>query len=80
MRPTATRIAPPQRHRDESLIPATVVDIAYRGRRYEHVVDSAYGRVAKIIAREPWARGTVVRLEIDPSECVSFASAVSDGI
>ncbi|MDQ1552194.1 MAG: iron(III) transport system ATP-binding protein [Actinomycetota bacterium] len=78
MRPTATRIAPLELHRDESLIPATVVDIAYRGRRYEHVVDSAHGRIAKIISREPWARGTQVRLQIDPSECISFASSASE--
>ncbi len=75
MRPTATRIAPIEQFDDEALIPATVVDIAYRGRRYEHVVDCEYGRIAKIIAREPCQRGSVVRLQIDPRECVAFARA-----
>jgi ABC-type Fe3+/spermidine/putrescine transport system ATPase subunit len=78
MRPTATRIVAAKDTKsgeDAALIPATVVDIAYRGRRYEHVVDSAYGRIAKVISREPWQRGSAVQLRIDPTECLAFAAA-----
>jgi iron(III) transport system ATP-binding protein len=80
MRPTATKIAGPDTRNDDPNIPATVVDIAYRGRRYEHVVDCAYGRIAKVIAREPWPRGSAVRLQIDPIECIAFATSATSEI
>ncbi len=53
-------------------IPGVVLDVAYRGRGYEHVVESDLGVISSIFSSESVARGTRVNIEIDPQGCMAF--------
>jgi iron(III) transport system ATP-binding protein len=55
-------------------IEAIVIDVAYRGRGYDHVVECAYGRLVSVFDVQPWARGTRCLLRIDPDGCLAFPS------
>jgi hypothetical protein len=49
-----------------------VVDVAYRGRGYDHVVSCGGALLTAVFAARPRARGTVVRLALDPVGCMAF--------
>ncbi|QMU71085.1 ABC transporter ATP-binding protein [Streptacidiphilus sp. P02-A3a] len=52
----------------------TVVDTAYRGRGYDHVVELPGGvRLTGVFDRDPHPRGTRVHLLLDPDGCFAFA-------
>ena len=78
IRPTASRLL--RRPADWSTsvsespedIEATIVDVAYRGRGYDHVVDCAYGRLVGVFDVQAWPRGTQCLLRIDPDGCLAF--------
>lgn len=56
-----------------SVVPATVSDVAFRGRGYDHVVEISGGhRLTGIF--HPWRieRATRVSLRIDPAGCIAF--------
>ena len=76
IRPTATRLVPRgANHADDAdpeLIPATVADVAYRGRGYDHVVDCRYGRLTSVYDPRPWRRGADCMIRIDPDGCMAF--------
>jgi iron(III) transport system ATP-binding protein len=74
IRPTATSIVPPDGPRSEA-IQGTIVDVAYRGRGYEHVVECAYGRLTSVFDVRPWTRGTHCAIVIDPDGCIAFPTA-----
>ena len=80
IRPTASRLAAmPNGWRHDELgasedIEAVVVDVAYRGRGYDHVVDCAYGRLVSVFDVRAWPRGTRCLLRIDPDGCRAFPS------
>jgi ABC-type Fe3+/spermidine/putrescine transport system ATPase subunit len=54
------------------LIPAVVLDVAYRGRGYEHVVECRYGVLGGVFDTRPWSRGMHCSVRIDPSGCIAF--------
>jgi iron(III) transport system ATP-binding protein len=59
-------------HQDGELA-GTVVDTAYRGRGYDHVVELLGGtRLAAVFDRRPQPRGSQVRLALDPEGCFAF--------
>jgi iron(III) transport system ATP-binding protein len=76
IRPTATRLVPvgagPSRQDVHSSIPGRVIDIAFRGRGYEHVVETPYGRLSSVFDESPWGRGTPCALALDPNGCLAF--------
>ncbi|AMM19380.1 hypothetical protein AX769_03570 [Frondihabitans sp. PAMC 28766] len=76
IRPTATRLVTPGAvtagQGDRPTIPGRVIDIAYRGRGYEHVVETAYGRLSSVFDETPWGRGTACGLALDPNGCLAF--------
>ena len=72
IRPTATRLTEPSETTD---IRGVVVDVAYRGRGYEHVVQCAYGRLSSVFDVTPWARGRECAVTIDPDGCIAFPRA-----
>jgi hypothetical protein len=80
IRPTASRLIPmPNGWRGHELetgedIEAAVVDVAYRGRGYDHVVDCAYGRLVSVFDVRAWPLGTRCLLRIDPDGCRAFPS------
>jgi ABC-type Fe3+/spermidine/putrescine transport system ATPase subunit len=80
IRPTASRLVPMpngwSRHGPAASedIEAIVVDVAYRGRGYDHVVDCDYGRLVSVFDVRAWPRGTRCLLRIDPDGCLAFPS------
>jgi iron(III) transport system ATP-binding protein len=58
-------------------LPAVVVDVAYRGRGYEHVVETAVGRITGVFAATARQRGEQARVAIDPTGCHVFAKNVT---
>ncbi len=76
IRPAATSLAPTpgdeQHLPPPGVLPATVVDVAYRGRGYEHVVHCAAGTVTAVHAPRAYPRGTHVQLRLDPDHCLAY--------
>ena len=70
VRPSATSLG---NHHSNSL-PAIVLDVAYRGRGYEHVVECEFGVISGVFATESTARGSKVDIYIDPHHCLAFPS------
>jgi ABC-type Fe3+/spermidine/putrescine transport system ATPase subunit len=71
IRPTATSFSEPGTPHPDA-IPGIVVDVAYRGRGYEHVVETAHGRLTSVFDSRPWSRGGECSVLIDPAGCVAF--------
>ena len=55
-----------------SALPAIVLDVAYRGRGYEHVVECEFGTISSVFATQSVARGSKVQIFIDPENCLAF--------
>ena len=70
VRPSATSIS----HQHSNSLPAIVLDVAYRGRGYEHVVECEFGVISSVFANESVARGSRVEIYIDPHNCLAFPS------
>jgi iron(III) transport system ATP-binding protein len=58
-------------------IEGTVVDVAYRGRGYDHVISCGDAVLTSVFAARPHARGASVRLALDPAGCIAFPLAES---
>jgi iron(III) transport system ATP-binding protein len=71
IRPTATRLERPSTEPDERII-GTVVDVAFRGRGYEHVIETRYGRLASVFDERPWERGATCSVRVEPEGCIAF--------
>src|ERR1019366_6875122 len=70
IRPSATSIT----HNHSNTLSAIVLDVAYRGRGYEHVVECEIGVISSVFAAESTARGSKVEIYIDPHNCLAFPS------
>jgi iron(III) transport system ATP-binding protein len=70
VRPAATRIAPRSAPGDGAL-GGTIVDVAYRGRGYDHVVSTPEGLLSAVFDERAWARGTEVCVVLDPEGCIA---------
>ena len=70
IRPSATSIS----HHHSNTLPAIVLDVAYRGRGYEHVVECEFGVISSVFSPESTARGSKVEIYIDPHGCLAFPS------
>jgi iron(III) transport system ATP-binding protein len=71
VRPSAIRLTAP----DDPLadLRGTIVDSAFRGRGYDHVVGLPDGELlTEIFARERHRRGGAVGLRVDPQGCLAF--------
>lgn len=71
IRPAATAIhtgatTPP------NLLAGTVVDVAYRGRGYDHVVHTAAGPLSGVFHPHSHPRGTDLAVRLDPGGCLAF--------
>ena len=79
VRPTATRLECVEVHgtRDglRHRMPARVVDVAYRGRGYDHVVDTGHGLLTSVFDEHAWARGDQCLVAIDPAGMVAFPAS-----
>jgi hypothetical protein len=52
--------------------------VAYRGRGYDHVIATGKATLTSVFAVRPRARGSAVRLALDPSGCIAFPLADVD--
>jgi len=68
VRPAATSFA----QSSVGCIPATILDVAYRGRGYEHVVECPFGVLTGVFAEQSFLRGSRVEIQIDPLKCIAF--------
>jgi ABC-type Fe3+/spermidine/putrescine transport system ATPase subunit len=55
-----------------SELPATIVDVAYRGAGYDHVIDTPFGRLTGARDQQAWARGTQCTVRIDADSAFAF--------
>ena len=78
VRPAATRLDFADRLPPTDALPGTVVDIAYRGRGYDHVVVTAAGELAAVFDSNPWPRGTSCAVHLDPTGCTAFPEPATD--
>ncbi len=76
IRPAATTLNPAANAGYQGLtqgaLPATVTDVAYRGRGYDHVVHCAAGTVTAVHALTAYPSGTQVQLHLDPDHCMAY--------
>jgi iron(III) transport system ATP-binding protein len=85
IRPTAPTLAPPVDFTESAAgagrrsepIPAIVLDVAYRGRGYEHLIECRYGVLSGVFDSRSWGRGAHCSLQMDPAGCIAFP-AMSD--
>ncbi|MBR7833556.1 ABC transporter ATP-binding protein [Actinospica durhamensis] len=57
---------------DHGVVEGTVVDVAYRGRGYDHVVACADGMLTSVFSVQPRTRGAQVKLALDAHGCNAF--------
>jgi len=74
VRPAGTRIVADDRP-DESALRGTIIDVAYRGRGYDHVFRCDAGILTGIFASSRWSRGSNVGVSIDPDSCIAYPPA-----
>lgn len=57
---------------DENRISSTITDIAYRGRGYEHAIETKYGSLTGVFDTISHPRGRKMEVSIDPDKCIVF--------
>jgi iron(III) transport system ATP-binding protein len=72
VRPAATRILPADAVAPHGSLPGTVIDVAYRGRGYDHVVTCAAGTLTAVFDPQPRPRGTSLEIALDLAGCVTY--------
>ena len=68
IRPAATSFKKDSDNRLE----ATIADIAYRGRGYEHAITTKYGALTGVFDTSSHPRGGRISVSIDPHRCIAF--------
>ncbi|MCU4185512.1 ABC transporter ATP-binding protein [Acidiferrimicrobium sp. IK] len=71
IRPAATSIHDPSSAPLGGLA-GTVIDVAYRGRGYDHVVETAAGSLAAVFSPRRWDRSGTVSVAVDPAGCSAY--------
>ena len=72
VRPAATSLAALDDIDGPGGMPGTVVDVAYRGRGYDHVVDCGVCVLTGVFDPRPWPRGNGCVVRIDPEGCAAY--------
>ena len=68
VRPAATSFT----DKDKNRISSTITDIAYRGRGYEHAIETKYGSLTGVFDTMSHPRGRTMEVSIDPERCIAF--------
>ena len=68
VRPSATSFT----DLDENRISSKITDIAYRGRGYEHAIETKYGFLTGVFDTISHPRGQNMEVSIDPERCIAF--------
>jgi ABC-type Fe3+/spermidine/putrescine transport system ATPase subunit len=77
IRPAATRIADPDGIIDGPITNALhgeVIDVAYRGRGYDHVVAAGPYLISAVFDARAQRRGDHVTVSLDPDHCLAYTS------
>jgi ABC-type spermidine/putrescine transport systems, ATPase components len=53
-------------------VPGRILDVAYRGRGYDHVVECERGILTSVFDERAWSRGDRCLVRIDPEGCMAF--------
>ncbi len=72
VRPAATRLSAGAGPAAPPGLSGVVVDLAYRGRGYDHVVDTRAGTLTSVFAPQAHARGADVTVTLDPAGCFIY--------
>jgi iron(III) transport system ATP-binding protein len=64
----------------DAALPGTVIDVAYRGRGYEHVVTCPGGVLAAIFDSRRRPRGSELMVGLDPSGCVAYPESAAEEV
>ncbi|HTJ68311.1 MAG TPA: ABC transporter ATP-binding protein [Actinospica sp.] len=72
IRPSATALAESDDESTVGTVSGAVIDVAYRGRGYDHVIACGDRHLTSVFSVRPWARGTQAKLSLDPAGCVAF--------
>jgi iron(III) transport system ATP-binding protein len=75
VRPAATTVQPADVPAPHGSLAGTVVDVAYRGRGYDHVVTGPAGTLAAVFDQRSRPRGSTVEIALDPAGCVAYPIA-----
>jgi iron(III) transport system ATP-binding protein len=79
VRPAAARLADTTTAVPDGAVTGTVIDVAYRGRGYDHVVACADTTLSAVFAARPRQRGAEVRVALDADGCLAhLVTAVMD--
>ncbi|HEV7146850.1 MAG TPA: ABC transporter ATP-binding protein [Pedococcus sp.] len=78
IRPAATALALSDAAVIARALTGTVIDIAYRGRGYDHVVDCGNGVLTSVFDPNPWPRGRECLVTLDPDGCTAFPEHATD--
>jgi iron(III) transport system ATP-binding protein len=68
IRPAATSF----KKESENRISSVITDVAYRGRGYEHAIESKYGALTGVFDSVSHPRGGRISVSIDPDRCIAF--------
>lgn len=75
VRPAATSLAPYDSAPAVGTLAGTVVDVAYRGRGYDHVVDCGHCTLSAVFDVSAWTRGTTCSVRLAPIGSAAYRSA-----
>ncbi|NEN04294.1 ABC transporter ATP-binding protein [Diaminobutyricibacter tongyongensis] len=81
IRPIATRLEPVPNGSESAgsmpaqAVPGRILDVAYRGRGYDHVVECEQGVLTSVFDERAWTRGDRCLVRIDPEGCLAFPSS-----
>ncbi len=79
VRPAATRIAADDLHRPgPNTVHGEVIDVAYRGRGYDHVVATGGDLVSAVHDGHAHPRGTRVTVVLDADHCLAYTDTATD--
>jgi iron(III) transport system ATP-binding protein len=72
VRPAATSLTVAWPDAAVGTLPGTVLDTAYRGRGYDHVIDYGHGTLTSVFDASAWTRGSTCNVKLAPEGCTAF--------
>ena len=74
IRPAATAFAATESDTGSPLgvVEGSVIDVAYRGRGYDHVIACGESTLTSVFSARPRARGAQAKLSLDATGCIAF--------
>jgi len=72
IRPAATAFIDSDPESSLGEVSGTVIDVAYRGRGYDHVIACGDSTLTSVFSARPRPRGTQAKLALDATGCIAF--------